>query len=110
MMAKGPQIVMPVRIRGITYASVKEAAAALGCSASAVYGGISRGNIDAIGLGCRTRMLPLTIDGVRYACVRAAAVALECQIETVRKWRALAIKAGGVYISPRKGCRVEVPE
>ena len=66
---------MLIRIRGVTYPSVKAAAEALGVTVYAIYSALTRGNIDTVGLGT-SRPQPVTLDGITFPSIRAASLAL----------------------------------
>lgn len=66
---------MLVRIRGVTYPSVKVAAEALGVTINAIYSALNRGNIDTVGLG-KSRPKSVELDGLSFPSIRAASLAL----------------------------------
>jgi len=66
---------MLIKVRGITYPSVKVAAEALGLSAHGVYSALQRGDMDKLGLGT-TRCKPVTIGTTTFRSMSAASAAL----------------------------------
>lgn len=66
----------PVTIRGVTYASTNEAAAALGVSYSAVTEAKRRGKLDHVGLGSSTLSKPVRIGNISFPSRKAASDAL----------------------------------
>jgi hypothetical protein len=66
---------MRIQIRGVTYESVKEAAAALGVTIAGVYTALDRGRIDKLGLG-KTRPKKTVIGGIAFRSASDAARAL----------------------------------
>lgn len=66
---------MLVRIRGVTYPSVKAASEALGVTVGAIYSALNRGNIDTVGLG-KSKKEPIYLFGVSFPSMAAAALAL----------------------------------
>lgn len=73
---------MKPTIRGVTYADVPTAAAALGVGKRTVYRAFRTGTEDNVGLG---RARPVTIDGVKYATQVDAARALGVARVTIYK-------------------------
>lgn len=70
---------MPVRIRGVDYASAEEAAAALGVAKGTVYAAISAGTVDTVGMlrrNDRWNSIKVSLFGVEYPSAAAAARAL----------------------------------
>lgn len=66
---------MRVKVRGITYETVKEAADALGLTIHGVYSGLERGATEMLGLG-HTKAKPVTLEGVAFRSMTAASIAL----------------------------------
>lgn len=66
---------MRVEVRGVTYESVREAAAALGVTIAGVYTALDRGRIDKLGLG-KTRPKKMVIGGITFRSASDAARAL----------------------------------
>jgi len=64
-----------VKVRGVVYESVKEAAQALGMSVAGVYGALDRGKADLLGLG-KTSPKKTVIAGVEFRSMSAASEAL----------------------------------
>lgn len=76
--APAPQNRQPVTIRGETYASISEAADALGINASTVAAARRRGQVflDRCGLGAESfKRRPVTVRGVWFDSVKSAAEA-----------------------------------
>lgn len=68
---------MLIKVRGVTYPSVKAAAEALGVKTSAVYSALNRGNIETLGLGkSQPRPVDLDGDGLSFKSIRSASLAL----------------------------------
>lgn len=66
----------PITVRGLTYATRKSAAKALGVSVNTVHTAIHKGRLDTLGLGPRPKApeyLPVRIRGRTYKSVQAAA-------------------------------------
>lgn len=66
---------MKVKVRDVTYESVKEAAAALGVTVAGVYTALDRGRIDKLGLG-KTMPKRMVIGNVTFKSASEAARAL----------------------------------
>ena len=66
---------MLIKIRGVTYESVRHAADSLGVTRDAVYSALQRGSMDMVGLG-DTQSRPINLDGVQFKSMGAASVAL----------------------------------
>jgi hypothetical protein len=66
---------MKIKVRGVTYETVKECAAALNVSIHGVYGALERGALDSLGLG-KTKPRQITLDGLTFRSISAASVAL----------------------------------
>jgi hypothetical protein len=66
---------MLIKIRGVTYPSVKAAAAAHNLTPEAIYSGLTRGNMDTVGTG-KNSPKPITLHGVSFPSVNAASKAL----------------------------------
>jgi DNA-directed RNA polymerase specialized sigma24 family protein len=66
---------MLIKVRGITYPSVKAASEALGVSIEAVYSALSRGSMDKLGLG-NTRKKAVEIEGLHFSSMCEASLAL----------------------------------
>ena len=66
---------MKVKVRGVTYESVKEAAKALGVTVAGVYTALDRGRIDKLGLG-KTIPKKMVIGNVTFKSASEAARAL----------------------------------
>jgi hypothetical protein len=67
---------MMITIRGVDYASVKEAAKAMKVSGSTIYFARANGTLETVGLGLGNTM-PVKIRGKTYPSVKAAAKALK---------------------------------
>ena len=81
---------MLIKIRGVTYPSVKAAAASIGVSADSIYSALDRGNMDTVGLG-KTKKQPVTLDGFTFPSIRAAGRALGYK----RSYLSKVLKDGG---------------
>lgn len=66
---------MLIKIRGVTYPSVKAAAEAMGVKRDAIYSALARGSIDTVGLG-KSQPQPITLDGITFSSIRSASLAL----------------------------------
>ena len=66
---------MKVKVRGVTYESVKEAADALGVTIAGVYTALDRGRIDKLGLG-KTIPKKMVIGNVTFKSASEAGRAL----------------------------------
>jgi hypothetical protein len=66
---------MLVKIRNITYESVRHAADSLGVTKDAVYSALQRGTMDSVGLG-NTQCQPIDLDGLKFNSLGSASVAL----------------------------------
>jgi len=66
---------MKIKVRGVTYNSVKEAAAALNVTIDGVYGALDRGALELLGLG-KTKPHPVTLEGIQFRSMTAASIAL----------------------------------
>jgi hypothetical protein len=66
---------MLIKVRGVTYGSVKEAAEALGVNFHSVYSALNRGGLEKLGLG-KTKPKPVTIGNTTFRSMTAASVAL----------------------------------
>ena len=66
---------MLIKIRGVTYISVRAAAASLGVTKDAIYSALNRGVIDLVGLG-HTQSQPIDLGGISFPSMSAASVAL----------------------------------
>ncbi len=75
----------PVRIRGVTYRSITDAAKAQGVHERTVYFHLDAGTPDLIGKQMQTKRRPCTIEGVDYPSLRAAARALGVSVEAIRQ-------------------------
>ena len=75
----------PVRIRGVTYRSMEDAAKAEGVHVRTVQFHLDAGTPDLIGKQRPTQRRPCTIEGVDYPSLRAAADALGVTVEAIRQ-------------------------
>lgn len=66
---------MKIRVRGVTYNSVKEAADALDVNLHSVYSALNRGALEGLGLG-KTKPKPFTIEGITFRSMTQASIAL----------------------------------
>ena len=66
---------MLIKVRGVTYNSVREAADALGVSFHSVYSALDRGGLEKLGLGT-TRPKPITIGNTTFRSLTQASLAL----------------------------------
>jgi len=66
---------MLIKIRGVTYPSVKAAAKAEGVSKYSIYSALNRGVMDSVGLG-HTQSQPIDLGGISFRSMGAASVAL----------------------------------
>jgi len=73
---------MLVRVRGTIYPSVQSAADALGMTTDAVYGAITRGKEDILGLG-KTKPKKIVIGDTEFKSLRAASTALGLKPKTL---------------------------
>lgn len=66
---------MKIKVRGVTYDSVKEAAKALNVTIDGVYGALDRGALEMLGLG-KTKPHPVTLEGIEFRSMTSASHAL----------------------------------
>lgn len=66
---------MKIKIRGVEYNSVKEAATAVGVSYHSVYTALDRGRLEVLGLG-KTQPKPVTLEGIEFRSMTSASTAL----------------------------------
>jgi hypothetical protein len=66
---------MKIKVRGVTYNSVKEASKALGVTIDGVYSALERGGLESLGLG-QTKPKPVTLQGISFRSMTAASIAL----------------------------------
>jgi hypothetical protein len=66
---------MIIKIRGVTYPSVRAAAEAQNVQPNAIYSALNRGNVDMIGMG-RNVKKPITLGGISFPSLGVASVAL----------------------------------
>lgn len=66
---------MLIKIRGVTYPSVKAAAEANDVRIDAIYSALNRGRIDEVGTG-KSRRKQITLNGFTFPSISAASVAL----------------------------------
>ena len=64
---------MLVKIRNITYESVRHAAGALGVSKFSIYAALNRGTIDRVGLA-PTQRKPIVLNGLSFRSLGDASV------------------------------------
>jgi hypothetical protein len=81
---------MLIKIRGVTYPSVKAAAAAHNLTPEAIYSGLNRGDMDTVGTG-KNSPKPITLGGVRFPSISVASRALGFP----RKYLGNVLKSGG---------------
>jgi hypothetical protein len=67
---------MPIKVRGVTYPSVRATSQALGVTEKAVYSAIHRGAMDRLGLGTSTARQWWTIGPTTFRSTREASIAL----------------------------------
>jgi len=80
-----------VRIRGITYPSMADAARAIGVTPRAITHALNRGNIDEVGLhGVGPKPKPVTVGGITFARKRDLANFLGKNVEAI----VMALKRG----------------
>ena len=84
-MAKRGVKPMPVRINGVDYASVREAAEDIGLAISTIYGAIEDGRTESVGFRKGNGGKETVVDGVTYPSRQAAAKALGLHKDTIRK-------------------------
>jgi len=66
---------MLIKIRGVTYPSVRAAAKAHNVTMDAIYSALNRGNMDAVGTGKNPKK-PITLHGLTFPSISAASVTL----------------------------------
>ena len=66
---------MLIKIRNVTYDSVRHAADSLGVTKDAVYSALQRGSMEMVGLG-DNQSAPINLNGLQFASMSAASVAL----------------------------------
>lgn len=66
---------MRVRVRGVTYESVRHAASALGVSKFSIYAALRRGSEDRLGI-VSTKRKAVVLNGIPFQSYSAASVAL----------------------------------
>ena len=87
---------MKIRVRGVTYNSVKEAADALDVSLHSVYSALNRGALEGLGLG-NTKPKPLDIGGITFRSMTQASLALGFS----RSYLQWTLKSGGTKAKER---------
>ena len=75
---------MIIKVRGVTYPSVKAAASSLGVTGDAVYSALWRGKMELLGLG-NTKRKPVTVEGLSFRSIAEAARALGLSEKYVAK-------------------------
>jgi hypothetical protein len=75
---------MIIKVRGVTYPSVKQAAQSLNVTDAAVYSALFRGSMDLLGLG-NTKRKPVEVEGLSFPSIASAARALGLSEKYVRK-------------------------
>jgi hypothetical protein len=75
---------MIIKVRGVTYPSVKQAALSLDVSEAAVYSALWRGKMELLGLG-NTKRKPVEVEGLSFPSIASAARALGLSEKYVRK-------------------------
>jgi len=75
---------MLIRVRGVTYPNVRQAAQSLKVTEAAVYSALFRGNIELLGLG-NTKRKPVEVEGLSFPSIAAAARALGLSEKYLRK-------------------------
>jgi hypothetical protein len=75
---------MLVRIRGVTYESVRHAASAISVSKFSIYAALNRGTIDRVGLA-PTQRKPIVLEGLSFPSIASAARALGLSEKYVAK-------------------------
>ena len=63
---------MLVRVRGVTYPSVRQAAQSLNVTENAVYSALFRGRIEVLGLA-NTQKKPVAVEGLFFPSIACAA-------------------------------------
>ena len=66
---------MLIKVRGVTYPSVKAAAEALEVKTDAIYSALNRGNMDTVGMG-KSQPRPVDLEGLSFSSIRSASLAL----------------------------------
>lgn len=87
---------MKIRVRGVTYDSVKEAAAELGVTIDGVYGALNRGGLETLGLG-KTQPKTFTVGGITFRSMTQASLSLGFNRSYLR-W---ALNSGGTKAKDR---------
>ena len=75
---------MLVKIRGVTYESVRHAASALSVSKFSIYAALNRGTIDRVGLA-PTQRKPVVLEGLSFSSIASAARAVGLSEKYVAK-------------------------
>ena len=75
---------MRIKVRGVTYETVKEAADALGLTINGVYSGLDRGAAEKLGIG-KTKPIAITLEGITFRSMTAASIALGFPPKTLRE-------------------------
>jgi hypothetical protein len=75
---------MITKVRGVTYASVRQTALSLDVSEAAVYSALWRGKMELLGLG-NTKRKPVEVEGLSFPSIAEAARALGLSEKYVRK-------------------------
>ena len=75
---------MLIKVRGVNYPSVRQAAQSLKVTEAAVYSALFRGSMDLLGLG-NTKRKPVEVEGLSFPSIAAAARALGLREKYVRK-------------------------
>jgi len=75
---------MLIKVRGVTYPSVRQAAESMKVTEAAVYSALFRGSMDLLGLG-NTKRKPVEVEGLSFPSIAVAARALGLSEKYVRK-------------------------
>jgi hypothetical protein len=67
---------MLIKVRGVTYPSVRATSQALGVTEDAVYSALHRGSMGRLGLGTTTKRQSWTIGPTTFRSTRKASIAL----------------------------------
>jgi hypothetical protein len=106
---------MLIKVRGVTYQSVRHAAESLGVSKDAVYSALARGSTDKLGLG-NTQRKPTELFGAKFKSLGDAGRALGLRRGYIQKVIATNSAVGmerirvAVYVYQQKGEQHEPPK
>ena len=93
----------PIRIRGVDYPSVQEAARQIGVNPCTIYVALDKGTLENCGISFKAKRV-CTFDGVEYPSLVAAGMALGVTSQAI--WQRLENRKKGLKVQFKKPCRV----